>query len=49
MMKDDMHHPVTNGKTKAMVFMALIFIFIITLIALVFTFVATFHLAGLEL
>lgn len=49
MMMKDIHHPVTNGKTKTMVFMSLIFIFVITIIALIFAFVASFHLTGISL
>lgn len=49
MVMKDMHHPVTNGKTKTMVFMSIIFIFIITIVALSFAFTASFGLAGIPL
>ncbi len=49
MIRDNIHHPATNGSTKKMVWLSLIFIFIITMIALIFTFIATFHLTGIEL
>ncbi len=49
MVKKDLHHPVTNGKTKLMVLLSIIFIFIITILSLCFAFGATFGLVGIPL
>ncbi len=48
-MGKDFEHPATNGATKKMVFMSIVFIFILSLSALIMAFTVNFHLSGITL
>lgn len=46
---NDAHHPITNGKTKQMIFASLVFLFLIVVILSTYAFTLSFHLTGLSL
>lgn len=47
-MRNEIHHPITNGKTKMMIFSSLIFLFIIAILSLTFTF-TSIHTADMSI
>lgn len=48
-MNKDLHHPVTNGETKKMVWLSLIFLFILSVLCIIGLLISGFLFSGLSM